>query len=789
MPVYKTTQAPKTYVIDYAEHLSNIDEVASKVAKAPPTLFHGASDMALIPHVGASNDRNRKEDLTPDNRAPWLVPATPDEAADRQELERGWVSAMREAGVDTVIPYICNQSIGGDPDTRSGLWWFYDRWDEYTDIAGPKPSADPIDWVQREPDGRPHFNYPYHFIQLSPPRRFASCPNNPYWHDWLRHVVRGLGRVGYDGVFIDNNILHCHCEHCQKGFQDYLASTYSRDQLLTRFGTDDTADLRLGVLGDKVLWASAQEKYLRGILEREKDEFVEKFGTEIIEEAIPSEAGNGFHWGRAHKYWLAELSEELDPDEMSRVLREGDVSSLGVETQAQLCIWADSQRFWAWSVSQRNKEIREAGAETRPGFFTVPNWGSMSGLRHTDSRRLDAKNVSLWKDGTDIVFFEEEYFPGTLAPGYTFDLLIQYKYSGSCGIRSCALPYRGLDHRALIELATAEAAAWSGDGMFVQPGHQFPEIRTAYRNFFESHADWYTNRTSVADVGLYFSFDELHLENMHHARETYPVARYLADQHVLFDFLCEGQLVRSELDRFSVVIVPHAQYLPMDSRQILEEYVRDGGSVLITGNTGAFDEHAHPISTVDAITHLRESVWTRGENGLDGSGPGRMVWIRDVADWLPTRYMQIHDIADLTFEELTEGALEKIEAAAATEERNDTRLVTVLDELAGKPLAVLSDDTPSTLRIAVWRRENESIVAHIVNYDAPGPGVPDGPVVPVDRTTLSLPIPSEVTVESVTWSDPWQKQEIALGFTQSSTTLSVDVVDVSSYRVIHIQLV
>ncbi len=206
-----------------------------------------------------------------------------------------------------------------------------------------------------------------------------------------------------------------------------------------------------------------------------------------------------------------------------------------------------------------------------------------------------------------MIFFEEDYYPSTIAPGYTFDLIMGYKYAGACGMRVCAVPYRGMEYRSLCELATAEAAAWSGDGMFVQPNqpaYLFPEVRRHYRAFYERHADWYVRRTSTAEAGLVYSFDELHLENTHHMHEVYPLAKYLADHHVLFDLLCEGQIRLPELRRFSLVILPHVQYLPVAARRALLRYVREGGCVLVTGNTGAYDEHARPNERQDALAAL-----------------------------------------------------------------------------------------------------------------------------------------------------------------------------------------
>ena len=791
MPAYLTKGAPLTYIIDYGDHLNRIPEAIDALRNAPPTLFHGGQDMAYIPRVGASDFRSSKGRFTKQKPSPWALPLSLEQAKARVEATRRWTKEVHDIGIEIVIPYICNQTIGGDPEARTGLWWFYDRWEEYAEDAGPKPPADPIEWMQREPDGRLHFNYPYRFVRTDPPRRFAPCPNNPYWHDWLKRVVRMLARDGFDGVFVDNNILHCHCEHCQREFRRYLTETYTPGQRRQRFGTDDVSGLRLATVGDVVLWATAQEAYRKHLKATEPGEFREKFGTEDAKKAIMSEAGNGFHWGRSYNFWKETLRGRHAPEEVERILREGDLASLGVNTPRDRCLWADTQKFWAWSIGRRNAELRDAAEDIRPGFIIVPNWGDMSGFRHTVGRMHEAKNVRLWGPGADVMFFEEEYFPGTLAPGYTFDLMIPYKYSAACGSRSCALPYRGSDHRALCELATAEAATWGGDGMFVQPNYAFPEVRKQYRAFYESHADWYTGHTSYANVGLVLSFDDAHMENTHHLREAYSLARYLADHHILFDFLCEGQITARELSRFQVVVVPHVQFLPLGARRALIRYLDAGGGLFITGNTGAFDEHARPARKRDLLADVREMIWRgKKEAKLEYHGNGSLIWINDVFSWLPKRSWQIHDLADVGVEELTKAILPALAEAAKNEPADDPRLLEMLDRLVRRPLPVLSSKTPHTLRVSAWRktRGNPSLLVQLLNYDVPGPGLPvEGEAMPVENVEVRLLLPNAMRVNIVLSANPWEPQERDLSFHQRGDEVRFTVPRVNIYQAIRLR--
>ena len=130
-----------------------------------------------------------------------------------------------------MIPYICNQTMAGDPEKRAGFWKFYDSWDDYRGFGlPPRPATDPIEWLQRDPDGNIHYNYRWAHQAFRPERRFAPCPNNEHWSAWLEFVVDQMAQCGYDGVFVDNNILHCYCSYCRREFRRFLGSRYTAAQ-------------------------------------------------------------------------------------------------------------------------------------------------------------------------------------------------------------------------------------------------------------------------------------------------------------------------------------------------------------------------------------------------------------------------------------------------------------------------------------------------------------------------------------------------------------------------------
>ena len=127
----------------------------------------------------------------------------------------------------------------GEPDGKGGPQGFFkfyrDLWDEKE--LGPKPVADPTELLARNPDGSLMASKQYSIGQM---REWTACLNNPHWRRVLKAwAKRGIDR-GVDGYVINYFYRHnCTCEHCQKGFREYLGGRFTPEQLRERFTIAD----------------------------------------------------------------------------------------------------------------------------------------------------------------------------------------------------------------------------------------------------------------------------------------------------------------------------------------------------------------------------------------------------------------------------------------------------------------------------------------------------------------------------------------------------------------------
>jgi len=593
----RRTAAPVTYVIDYATtHLGN-PEYIRKLAEAPPEFLHVGHDVPFLSAAGPCSLANDKDLF---GSLPLLDPAA---AAERVKAITKFVADVHAARVAKAFPYICNQTIAGDPDKRLGFWAFYDRWDRYKDFGiPPKPAADPVKWMQRDPFGNVHFDYRKGHARFAPQFRWMPCPNNEHWRHYLEFVVEQIAKCGYDGVFVDNNILHCYCEYCQRNFQRYLLSRYPPDRMDRTFGTGSVEELKLYYGADKTAWAKTRPDFAAWLLKRLKPgELETEFRLSELKTVTDINAmGYGFLQGRAREY-IEELQRKLTAAELKRRFGTEDLRQLGLATPQLRAMWFETQRFWAWSIAENLLHLTRAGLKHKPGFLVLPNWGAMATIRHLEGRRTAAKVVAEWKRGTGWIMFEEDGMPGRTGQGVYHDYQLEYKLALANGVRPAVLPY-GDKSPAISELAFAESAAYGG-GAYVQAGYDVPEIRRRYRELGTRHKELFDGLEPVAHVGLGFLFNQSLLENPAHMQQFYPLKLALSNSHYLWDTVTEDDLTVEKLSRYRVVVMPDERYLPPEAEAALRDWAARGGTLIRAAGIA-------PLENVVAQLAGRNIEWT-----------------------------------------------------------------------------------------------------------------------------------------------------------------------------------
>ena len=138
--------------------------------------------------------------------------------------------------------------------------------------------------------------------------------------------------------------------------------------------------------------------------------------------------------------------------------------------------------------------------------------------------------------------------------------------------------------------------------------------------------------TPVFDIGLYFSSrtrDWIGREQPARYFHSFQGAHQASVmEHLQFGVLLDENVSLEGLMKFPVVCLPNAAILTAKEVNLLSDYVKQGGKLLITGQTGQFDAMGEPLRT-SAITELIGANVTRRLESEDN-------WVSvDAASQLP----------------------------------------------------------------------------------------------------------------------------------------------------------
>lgn len=750
------SRKPITYVIDYAkDHLDDVDSYVARVSNAPPDLLHVAHDTPFPNTWGAMEQRG--------NRTVLISPA-----GIRRRIAKiaEFTDKLHEAGVRTIIPYICNQTIAGDPAKRRGVWKFYDHWDDYAEFGfGPKP-PDPVEWLAREEYGAPHYNYEKRhkaFVPLGE-QRYAPCPNNPHYRKYQKGIVENIAKVGYDGVFVDNCVLNCYCMHCQSKFQEYVQNHYQARDQKEFFGFEDPSDIRLATKGSRMHWVKTQPTFKAFLRENFPAEMLlEWLGTPDPYKALVEEGGNGWLWGMGDRY-LPWMEARYSPQELEEMLGTDDLSLWGIKDDRDRALWAETKLFWAKSVADNLKFIKQVGESVRPNFVILPNWGEMQLTDGNEFREEIGHDLREWRPHSDLQMFEESNEPGMISLGVYLDFVLELKFALANDVRAAILNHAGSDP-CTVELCFAECLA--GLGTFIQHGPGMPEIRGKYKEFQNTQADLLEGWTPLFTVGLAYFYNQLHLENMAHMREVHKWTRYLSDQHVLFQYITEEDLSAKARLPCRVLILPELKYLSDEQVAGLDRFLSTGGICFSTGSLGVWDERARK----------RQGSVT---DKLSASFPDRYVHVGSLSDLIPDDKLSL-DLARrfsrTTWRTLNVPGFQSFEAMKRLDEEiglqryvEGGRWMEETSSRLGYTPALMPARKPHGVRVNAYRRGND-ITLHLVNYNVDLTAAPGSRrLASIDGVDISVPVAEDFVPSTVRCLEPavaevnldWSKEGAAV---------------------------
>ncbi|HEY0377620.1 MAG TPA: hypothetical protein VGC87_11915 [Pyrinomonadaceae bacterium] len=221
-PLYAADERYKTFLAklrQFPPDILIVGKEAPLTHSLGPTLSFGGENRTFPPPPGRKGEDARR-----------LL--SPDELRLRIKATEQFVRDVHAAGVKTVIPYISPMTMLGNAERRQGFFQFFDSWEKYArefDLP-ERPPGDPLDWTQRDQKGATYFRVGGGREDAEGLTRYSMCVNNPGWRRWQMLVADWIARVGYDGVWMDNVLVHrCYDKYCQAVAKE-MGADLSREQ-------------------------------------------------------------------------------------------------------------------------------------------------------------------------------------------------------------------------------------------------------------------------------------------------------------------------------------------------------------------------------------------------------------------------------------------------------------------------------------------------------------------------------------------------------------------------------
>jgi hypothetical protein len=286
----------------------------------------------------------------------------------------------------------------------------------------------------------------------------------------------------------------------------------------------------------------------------------------------------------------------------------------------------------------------------------------------------------------------------------------------------------------IVEHEMAEACAGGGALFVNQEGFaEKPEVEqklTDYYRFRQEHRALYQPQSStpLSDVALVYSIPTMMYHDYMYAvstplRALCGIARACQEGHIPYDVvILNHPLIHADhwkledLRRYRVLVLPAPECLSDAQIETLTAYLRQGGTLAVSGDCGVRNEDNLPRPQPPL------GKWERA---------GRVVRILPGRTFLPPRVVESDETAQQT---------------------RDT--VTALREaLRGRE--VVSGQLPRLLWAKTWAHGG-FVSAHLVNYDVDF-GI--GAATPTPPVAVTLSLPTDLQAETATWLVPGQREQ------------------------------
>jgi len=269
--------------------------------------------------------------------------------------------------------------------------------------------------------------------------------------------------------------------------------------------------------------------------------------------------------------------------------------------------WIDYKKWRIAETTERCKTLYEMVKSIRPDMPVMGNGGCMGPIdteamaQYQDMVQLEGQTRVLWSEDMSCEWVPVFWVPEEASYVTTVTdkpVWVVASYWKSRCWRRAAVEYA--EQKPYMAQIIANGASpmvnLSGGPVAVHEDKRGFKASSELYKFMAEHSDSYDGDYSGSNVALVYSPESM----VYYGRED-PEKRYvqsfrgferaLVENQIVYDVVSTTALKKVNLKRYKVLVLPTAACMSDEIGQILGEYVKSGGSVVATYETGLYDTY------------------------------------------------------------------------------------------------------------------------------------------------------------------------------------------------------
>ena len=371
-------------------------------------------------------------------------------------------------------------------------------------------------------------------------------------------------------------------------------------------------------------------------------------------------------------------------------------SDIPFPTNASDLLWVEWQEFFADSLHDFLKEMKDYACKLKPDFIITSNYWIGDPYNSLLGQATDANK---WSKVVDILFCESGYNTGPFTEnGNKFSNSYLYKYlSASSHDRPISLLKTSINSPKpeaqynLTKLCIAEASANHGVWQFYKLNKYAQQAAIQYNNFLVDNAALYKGWSPYADIAVLTSPRQIYYRSISYDA---AVSRYLTDHHIMHRIIREEEISPQKLSQFKIIIFPGIKVLSDESLGDIRTYAQNGGIAIFLGKTAYYDTLEKGRDVHAFFMQTTNDTYQGKSNQLE-VGCGKII------------FCPIPVLPPKVRESLSQNTISAL-----------NRLLDIIDNSLKHPRMVLSKDDPS-VELMIYRKdqgEGQTHAIHMVNY-------------------------------------------------------------------------